>query len=424
MGYLYRWIGLIILSSGLILACFLPLIFPESATGFKLPLVYCAYFAFLGSSLIGYFINYRQNLLGADQKNYVTTSYFQSVTIIKTLIQISLAYYTKNLYLWIGIELVFGIIYSVILNWKINKTYPWLYAYAGLGRRVFKKYPDVMSKTKQLFIHKMVPFTQYQCSSFLIYAFVSLQTVAFYGNYSIILDKITQLINTIYNSLGASVGNLIAEGNKDKIYNIYWELLSARFLIAGSISFTIYYLIQPFISLWLGYQYLLSDTIVLLISLNIFVRMTRETSDPFLFGSGLFQDTFAPIIEIIIFLIIAIIGGYLWGLSGIILAGIISMLVIGWCWKPYFLYTKLFNVPVVSTIILLAKYFLLIVISSIISIWVCSLFTIVNPYNSFGSWIIYSIMIFITYFIIGCILLLLFTKGFRDFVKRFLKINF
>jgi len=124
MGYLYRCIGIMILSAGCVLACFLPLIFPDSTTGFDISLIYFAYFSFLVSSLIGYFINYRQNLLGADQRNYVVTAYFQSANIIKTLIQMSLAYYTHSFYLWVLIELLFGIIYSFILNWKINQTYP------------------------------------------------------------------------------------------------------------------------------------------------------------------------------------------------------------------------------------------------------------------------------------------------------------
>ena len=75
MGYLYRCIGIMILSAGCVLACFLPLIFPDSTTGFDISLIYFAYFSFLVSSLIGYFINYRQNLLGADQRNYVAVSY-------------------------------------------------------------------------------------------------------------------------------------------------------------------------------------------------------------------------------------------------------------------------------------------------------------------------------------------------------------
>lgn len=63
-GYLYRWIGKIILIAGCILACFLPLIFPN--TEFDLGLIFFAYFSFLASSLIGYFANYKQTLLGAD----------------------------------------------------------------------------------------------------------------------------------------------------------------------------------------------------------------------------------------------------------------------------------------------------------------------------------------------------------------------
>ena len=39
-GYLYRWIGLIILGAGLILACFLPLIFPN--TTFEMGIIYFA----------------------------------------------------------------------------------------------------------------------------------------------------------------------------------------------------------------------------------------------------------------------------------------------------------------------------------------------------------------------------------------------
>ena len=61
LGYMYRWIGLVIIGAGLVLACFLPLIFPS--TGFSYGVIYFAYFSFLASSLIGYFANYRQTLL-------------------------------------------------------------------------------------------------------------------------------------------------------------------------------------------------------------------------------------------------------------------------------------------------------------------------------------------------------------------------
>ena len=54
------------LSAGIILSFFLPLIFKD--ININLGVVYAVYYGFLASSLIGYFINYKQTLLGADQR--------------------------------------------------------------------------------------------------------------------------------------------------------------------------------------------------------------------------------------------------------------------------------------------------------------------------------------------------------------------
>ena len=56
-GFLYRCVGCIILVGGVILSLFLPLIFPDITI--NMPVVYAAYYSFLASSLIGYFINYK-----------------------------------------------------------------------------------------------------------------------------------------------------------------------------------------------------------------------------------------------------------------------------------------------------------------------------------------------------------------------------
>jgi O-antigen/teichoic acid export membrane protein len=343
MGYLYRWIGGIILGAGCVLACFLPLIFPE--TGFDLALIYFAYFSFLGSSMIGYFINYRQNLLGADQRNYVVTGYYQTMNICKTIIQLALAYYTRSYYLWVLIELSFGIIYSFVLNWKINRTYPWLKADVALGRRVFKKYPEVMKYTRQLFIHRISAFAQFQVSPFLIYAYVSLSTVAYYNNYTILINKIDTLLDKIFSSASAGVGNLIAEGNKARTLYVFWEIMSFRYWISGIIIFGLLNYANAFIINWLGEDYLLSDTILYLLIINFFISISRSSCDPFLFGSGMFYDTWAPVTEAILYVIVAVLGGYYWGLPGIILGSTVSLTLIILIWKPVFLFKFGFKLP-------------------------------------------------------------------------------
>jgi O-antigen/teichoic acid export membrane protein len=379
-------------------------------------LIYFAYFSFLGSSLIGYFINYRQNLLSADQRNYVVAAYSQTLVIVKTIVQLILAYYTANYYLWVLVEFTFGIVYSFILNWKINQTYPWLKADVKMGRKLFKKYPEVMKKTKQLFLQKLLPFTQYQCSSFLVYAFVSLPTVALYNNYTMIGTKLTQFFLNFYSSLGAGVGNLIAEQNYPKIERIFWELLSVRFIIAGWMFFVSYFLLQPLITVWLGADYLLSDTIVLLVALNLFLRMSRAVFDTFLFGAGLFQDVLAPFVEMIIFYLVALIGGYLIGLPGIVFGGVISVFVIGWGWKPYFLFTRLFKTPLVGNIFILLKYLATIIATVILSSMICRVYKFVDPNASYYELLIYAILVSGTYIVIGMAIMLIFTQGFRDFV--------
>ena len=65
-GYFYNWIGFTILSVGIFISFFFPWIFSNSEL--DLGIIYFSFFSFLGSSLTGYFINYRQILLVLTKK--------------------------------------------------------------------------------------------------------------------------------------------------------------------------------------------------------------------------------------------------------------------------------------------------------------------------------------------------------------------
>lgn len=74
-GYLYNKIGIFISIAACIISIFLPLIFKDS--NLPLGMIYFSFLSIVFSSLCGYFINYRQILLSADQKNYLVTKYIQ-----------------------------------------------------------------------------------------------------------------------------------------------------------------------------------------------------------------------------------------------------------------------------------------------------------------------------------------------------------
>lgn len=420
-GYLYRWIGFIILGAGLVLACFLPMIFPN--TQFEMGIIFFAYFGFLTSSLIGYFANYKQTLLGADQKNYVVTAYFQTATIIKTLIQMASAYYTGSYYLWVAIELIFGIIYSFILNWKINQVYPWLRSEVRLGKQLFKKYPEVMKYTKQLFVHKIGAFSQYQLTPVLIYSFVSLQMVTYYGNYSMIIDKVKLLFENFLGGTNAGVGNLIAEGCKPKIKKVFWELISIRFFFSGIIAYSVYNLIDSFIILWLGEEYILPRSTVILMLICICINLVRNVVDQFINGYGLFYDVWSPIAECLLYLLFAIILGHLFGINGILIGNVISLVLIICIWKPYFLYSKGFKEKVSIYWINCLFYICIFFITFIITRYISYSFLIhIEMSHNFFNWLLGSFLNILIFVINYLIIMLFCFKGMRSFVRRFVKI--
>lgn len=419
-GYLYLCIGLIILGAGIILSLFLPLIFPD--TTFSWGVIYFGFYAFLASSMLGYFVNYRMTLLGADQKNYIVTGYFQATTTGKVILQMILAIYVQSFYLYLTIEIVFSIINSIILNIKIRKTYPWLESDIKLGKQLFKKYPEIGKYVKQLFVHKIGSFVQFQITPFLIYSYVSLPVVALYGNYTIITQRVQGFISSILDSTSAGIGNLISEGNKEKIYKTYKELFAVRFLISGILTACVFYLCNAFISIWLGDEYPLSSLILLLISIQFFLAVFRGTTDQFIFGYGLFYDVWAPAVESAIFIVTAMIAGSIWGLPGVLCGPLISTIVIVYMWKPYFLFHK----GLKKSILLYIKefcihLFAILVAYSIAEFLAGKVFNQVPLSASWKNWILGSLLFTSLMTTFSTILLYCVSSGFRSFIYRFIK---
>ncbi len=416
-GYLYRKIGFIIIVGGIVLGCFIPIIFSKSE--YNLSIIYVAYTFFLFSTVLGYFLNYKQTLLSVDQKNYIITGYFQTTGIIKTIIQIAIVYYTQNYYIWIVLELVFSIIYSFVLNWKIRKIYPWLQTDIVDGKKIITKYPEIIKYIKQLFIHKIANFVQNQTTPLLIYAIISLKEVAYYGNYTIIVSKLAFLVNNIFDGSQASVGNLVAEGDNNKIKHVFYEIMSLRYFFSGIFVFSLYNLTEPFISLWLGDEYILNKSTLIIMLINTYISQTRGAVDLFINGFGLFSDIWAPCTEAAISLILSLLLGYFWGLEGILLGVTISLIIIVCIWKPILLHKKGFKTSIKYYFKIVSKFLFLLSVSWSLSYVIISLFKEAITHD-YITWIIYSILTTSLFGIILFILMYISEKSMRTLVKRFI----
>ena len=415
LAYLYRCIGFIIGGIGLIVSIFFPWWFGHLTTG--LPLVYFAFYSFLATSMAGYIFNYKQLLVSANQKQYMVSAYFQTIGIVQSLTQILLAYYYRNLYLWVVVGLIFTIIGVIAFNYRIRKLYPWLNINLKEGKRNLKKYPEVLKKTRQILIQKIKNLILYRSDEILVGAFVSVVQVAFYGNYTIIVNKLNFLVNILSDGMNAGVGNLIAEGNNKNTMKVFWELTATRFFIVGIIIYGLLMFIQPFVTCWFGEEYRLSDTIIYLLLFNIFIFLSRGVVEMYISACGLYSDVWATWTELFLNLVITICLAPFYGIVGILLGKIVSVFFIAILWKPYFLFTKGLHQHLPVYWYGMLRYYFVFSVFCIISILLKN--NIMDPKaDSIIKLIGYGLVTFIPLICLYFISLFYSTKGMKYFVAR------
>ena len=396
-GWLYRKIAAIVIVGAFLLMCFFPWIFAKA----QVPLwyTYASFIALLVSSLLGYYVNFRQIVLSADQKEYKVTCCLGGGRIAKVLLQmIAIAFLSEGYLFWVIIEILSAFLISWWLNKEIDKEYPWLSPIIDKGKLLSVEYSHIIRKTKQLFCHKIASFVLSQTSPLIIYAYASLTLVAAYGNYMLIVTGLCALMNAVLNGINAGIGNLVAEGDIRRIKLVFWRITFIRIWIAGIICFTFYTMGNTFVALWVGADFIIPRTAFLILVFNTFIMITR-TNDAFLAAYGLFQDVGSPIVEAVLNLGLSIIFGYYWGLTGILSGVLVSLVVVVCSWKPYFLYKEGFRDNVSEYAIRYIKYLIVLVISS----FLCYRFFQSIDIQSWCNWIIMSLYSLFTFVFVSLI---------------------
>ena len=421
-GWLYKRIVWILCGLSIPVLIALPFIFPNTECG--LLYIYLAYIVFLSGSIFSYLWNYRQVLIQADQKNYKLMPWGHGIRYGKVFLQILCLIALKwGIWSWIILEFISNVLTVFAINHVINKEYPWLKHSNESAVILLKKYKGLITKTKQVFVHKIALFVLDKTSPLIIYAFVSLSMVTYYGNYMMLIGYVATLINVIFEGMGASIGNLVADNNKQHTIEVFWELFTSRIWIAALACFGLYISITPFITLWIGDKFLLSDNTLILLIIGMFIRMSRSVVDSFKNAYQLFADVWAPIIEACLHLGGSIIFGYYWGLNGILLGGLLSQIVIVLIWKPYYTFRKGMKS---SPLQYYLQYILHIGILASIAFISTSCYTkyCAKPieFNNLFEIVYVIIISFLLYFVTTYAFLYMLTPGMRRFTKRIINI--
>jgi O-antigen/teichoic acid export membrane protein len=317
---------------------------------------------------------------------------------------------------WLVLHVFFSTLASWNLNRAINNEFPNLKLEMRLGKSLVKKYSVIITKVKQLFFHAIGGFVLTQSSSIIIYGFVNLTMVGIYGNYMLITNSVRMLFNAVFSGVVASVGNLVAEGNKEKMLAVFEELFTSGFLIITTCLYCFLVLSNSFMVIWIGEQYLLATPTLWVIVLTMYIILSRTTVDAYIFATGLFQDVWAPIAEAVLNIGFSVLLGYFFGITGVLSGGLISLFLVIFLWKPYFLFKHGLHESLRFYILMYSKHIVVFAICYSVSELVFGY--VILPETSYLSWALSATLHFLLFGFLSYILLYFSTPGMRKFTER------
>ena len=320
----YRIIGVVVLLVGVAITPFINLFIkdppniPES--------LYFIYLLYVINTALSYFFTYKKSIISAHQKEYIINGYRMFFIVFKNIVQIAFLVVTHNFIVYLILQIICTFLENLSLSIKANKMYPYIETnnYQEISK---EEKGTIFKNVKSLIMYKFGSVILNGTSNIVISKMIGVVIVGFYSNYLMIVQAVSNVVGNALNVITASIGNLNATANEKVKEKTFYELFFISVWIFGFCSIALLTLLNPFIELWIGNNYLLEYNAVIAIVLQFYINGVQFTGYTYRTTAGLFvKGKWAPIIAAIINIILSILLGYVWGITGILLATSIARL--------------------------------------------------------------------------------------------------
>lgn len=343
--YIYKWVyrlvALIVLIVGGICYFFLPYIIKNPTQSWSY--LHQIYVIQLGSIVLGYFLSYRRIIYIANQKEYQCLQIDLYTAICVQIVQIMALAIFKNYLLYIVIQLSSSLISNMIISHKAICDYPYInkrYRITKSDIRRRKLIPDI----KNFLVHKLCYAIYGGTDNVIISAFCGIREVALYGNYFLLQKGIMQMLfYRMLNPVQATIGNIIYSNRpKKELWKQFQVLDVFSHFFASYIGIGFLVFFQPAIRIWMGEDYLLPFSFVVVYSATIYFEAVWEIIYKYrsVFGDYA-QDRNCMIVSAVINIVISIVGAHFLGVVGVQIGTFIAFFPIAYG-RIYFIVKKYF----------------------------------------------------------------------------------
>lgn len=370
----YRIIGGAILVTGVILIPFLDnLIKGEIPKTINL---YILYIIYLGNTVISYLMcAYKNVLLNAYQRLDISNTILTISRLIMYILQICVLFIFKNYYLYIIIMPLCTIVNNLMTSWWVNKIFPFVNEGENLEAEVKGK---VKNQIIGIFIGKICVVTRNSFDSIIISSYFGLVLTAIYNNYYYIMNAIVAIMMIFSSSIIPGIGNSIAVESEEKNYKDFIKFNFMFDILAGGASCCLVCLYQPFMKIWVGENGMLPFISAVLFAVYFFTMMIGNIRAAYTEAAGLWwQNKNRAILESVMNLLLNIILGKLFGVNGVLVATILTIIIINFGMSSIVLFKYYFkNYTVKEYFVKSCYYAIITMFASIISYKVTNLITI------------------------------------------------
>lgn len=335
----YRIIGICILAVGLSITPFLPkLIKGNIPSDLNL---YFLYFIFLGNTTIGYWMfSYKKSLLSAHQREDLNINANTVCTLLKSFLQFCILVVCRDYYLFLLIMPFMSMVENFYIERLTGKLFP---QYVCCGRLDQNSRQDISRRIGGLMIRKICQLSRNSMDNIIISAYLGLAKVTIYGNYYTILYGIHTFLECITKAMTASVGRNIVVTDTEKNHADMMHFTFMYMWIASICTICLLVLFQPFMLLWMGSQLMLSQTVVVLLCIYMYSLCLGDIITVYATSAGLWWESrYRSALEAASNILLNIILGKYFGISGIILATVLSIIFINFIYGTVIVYKYYF----------------------------------------------------------------------------------
>ena len=264
----YWIIGTVVLFIGLLIVPFLDVIIKNKPDIEGLTFYYLL---FLFNSVLSYwFFAYMSSLLQADQRASVISNYSTVFNLIKTVIQIVLLLAFKNFTIYLIVQMLCTIFQNIAIAVRVKKDYPiFNNSKEELPRQEKKR---IFEDVKALMLQKISFKILNTSDSIIISAFVGLNWVGLLSNFIMIEEAIVAVLSQVTSAISASLGNLFVESDDETGYIMFKRVDFMNYWLYAFSAIALITLSNPFVKIWLGENYLLSNIAIVALFSRFFIE--------------------------------------------------------------------------------------------------------------------------------------------------------